>query len=245
MNRESGRKLQIKHRRTGAVLYEHDFLEGLTVSGLLVRDALESACTDGASLNGADLVGANLMGADLDGVYLDGANLVGADLRDANLVGANLVHADLAGASLIGANLDSANLSGANLLGANLFGAYLRGANLRHAKLDCEHLVEASPNGNLVGERPCLLIWPFGSRSDSLVAFVTDDGVWIRAGHFSGDLPAFRRDIAGGSVSEIHIQECIAALALIETHVATWATRTGRTSATKPRAIGRGETSLA
>ena len=75
--------IQIKHRWTGAVLYE-----GL--SGMSIRDALEAANLSDANLIGADLIGANLIGA----------NLRGASLRDANLRGADLIGAKNAGLAI-------------------------------------------------------------------------------------------------------------------------------------------------
>ena len=92
--------MQIKHRYTGAVLFED--------AGLTMRDTLEKATAARADLRGADLIGADLIGADLSG-----ANLRGADLRGADLIGA-----DLSGADLRGADLRDANLSGADLRGA-------------------------------------------------------------------------------------------------------------------------------
>ena len=92
--------LQIKHRHTGAVLFECE-------SGLTMRQALEKATTEKADLREADLGGANLRGADLYGADLGGADLGGANLRDAalrgaDLGGANLREADLRGRKLAG-----------------------------------------------------------------------------------------------------------------------------------------------
>ena len=67
--------MQIKHRYTGAVLFED--------AGLTMRDTLEKATAARADLRGADLIGADLSGADLRGADLRDANLSGADLRGA------------------------------------------------------------------------------------------------------------------------------------------------------------------
>jgi hypothetical protein len=107
-------KIQITHRFTAAVLFEHDAEDNS------MRLTLRLAIENKANLSGADLSGANLSDADLSGAYLRGADLRGADLRDANLSGANLSGANLRDAYLRGANLSGANLSGANLSGANL-----------------------------------------------------------------------------------------------------------------------------
>ena len=94
-------KIIIKHRDTGAVLFEGE-------AGMTIRQTLEKATFAKANLRGADLYGADLYGADLYG-----ANLYGADLRGANLYGANLRGADLGGADLYGANLGEKKLAGA------------------------------------------------------------------------------------------------------------------------------------
>jgi hypothetical protein len=113
---------QIKHRLTGAVLFEGQFDT--------MRLCLEAARDRGANLGGANLARANLARAYLGGANLDGANIDGAYLDGANLGGANLARANLARAYLGGANLDGANLARANLARANLGGAYLARANL-------------------------------------------------------------------------------------------------------------------
>ena len=86
--------IQIKHRYTGAVLYEHEPTDEQQASGLAMRAALEAAVKCGANLSGANLSDANLRGANLSG-----ANLSGANLSDANLSGANLSGANLSGAN--------------------------------------------------------------------------------------------------------------------------------------------------
>jgi uncharacterized protein YjbI with pentapeptide repeats len=105
--------INIKHRRTGAVLFSHKVSDERHASGLAMRDALEAACK----------ARANLAGAYLAGAYLAYVNLAGAYLADANLADANLSGANLAGANLEGVNLEGANLAGANLADANLSGA--------------------------------------------------------------------------------------------------------------------------
>jgi uncharacterized protein YjbI with pentapeptide repeats len=131
----------------------------------------------------------------------------GESLRDvveaAVKAGANLAGANLAGAYLAGANLD-----GANLAGANLAGAYLAGANLDGAKL--------------LGKRPILQIGPIGSRSAYLVAYITDAGVRLRAGCFSGSLDEFRAACATTPGDNEHGREYAAAISMIEAHAAIW-----------------------
>lgn len=108
-----------------------------------------------------------------------------------------------------GANLRGAYLGGANLDGVNLRGAYLDGAKLDGKKL--------------VGTRPIMMMGPIGSRSDYLTAYVTDAGVFLRAGCFFGSVDKFRAALKDEHGDNEHAQEYAAALALIECHAQLWA----------------------
>ena len=169
-------KIIIKHRDTGAVLFEGE-------AGMTIRQTLEKATFAKADLRGADLRGANLGGADLGG-----ANLRGANLRGANLYGADLYGADLYGADLRGANLYGANLGGKKLAGA----------------------------------RPFIQIGPIGSRSDYLLAFITDKGVMIRAGCFFNTRDQFKLQLTETHGDNQYAQEYRAALVLIDKHAELW-----------------------
>jgi hypothetical protein len=184
--------IQIKHRFTEAVLFECDAPDGLA-SGMQQRHALKKAVSAWANLRGADLGGADLRGANLGG-----ANLGGADLRGANLYGADLGGADLRGANLGGANLGWANLGGANLYGADL------------------------GDKKLIGERPVMMIGPIGSRADYFTAYLTDAGIYLRAGCFSGTVSEFTEKLDAEHGDNAHGQEYRAALALIECHAKLW-----------------------
>ena len=92
-------KIEIKHRRTGAVLFSYE-CENNTE-----KITLEAGVQSGANLNGAYLGGADLSGASLYGAYLYEANLGGADLNGADLTGAYLGGTDLGGADLGGAKI--------------------------------------------------------------------------------------------------------------------------------------------
>ena len=135
---------------------------------------------------------------------LRSANLGDADLRSANLYGANLYGADLRGADLYGADL-----RGANLYGANLYGADLRSANLGDA-------------GKLTGDRPYFAVGPIGSRQDVLAAFLTEKGVYLRAGCFFGTVEKFRAKLEGEHGDNVHGKEYAAALGLVLAHYESW-----------------------
>lgn len=79
-------KIIIKHRHTGAVLFEGE-------AGITMWQTLEKATSAKAYLSGADLRGANLSGANLSGAYLSSADLSSADLSGANLSGKKLAGA--------------------------------------------------------------------------------------------------------------------------------------------------------
>jgi uncharacterized protein YjbI with pentapeptide repeats len=203
---------QIKHRLTDAVLFECDLPED-TPAELVIRHVLEKATAARAYLVGANLAGANLARANLDGAKLDGANLDGAYLVGAYLVGANLAGATLDGANLVGANLDGANLVGANLDGAYLARANLAGANLALANLD---------GALLMGERPIFQIGPIGSRCTYFTAYLTSEGVKLRAGCFFGTVDEFTAKLLEEHGDNIHAKEYRAALDLIQCHAGLW-----------------------
>ena len=184
---------QIKHRYTGAVLFEGE-------AGMTTRAMLEKATTAKA-----DLYEANLRGADLYGADLGGANLYGADLRGADLRGA-----DLYGANLRGADLGGADLGGADLYGANLYGANLRGADL------------GETFGKLIAGRPFFQCGPIGSRSDYLQSFIADKGIVIKAGCFTGFLDAFVAAVEKTHGDSDHGKEYAMAVLMIEAHAAIW-----------------------
>ena len=117
--------------------------------------------------------------------------------------------ANLRGADLYGANLRSANLRSADLYGANLYGADLYGANLGDA-------------GKLTGDRPYFAVGPIGSRQDVLAAFLTEKGVFLRAGCFFGTMKEFRDKLQGEHGDNVHAIEYRAALVLVEAHYDAW-----------------------
>ena len=147
------------------------------------------------------------------------ANLYGANLRSANLRSANLRDADLRSADLRGANLYGADLRGANLYGADLYGADLRGANLYGANLYGANLGDA---GKLTGDRPYFAVGPIGSRQDVLAAFLTEKGVYLRAGCFFGTVEKFRAKLEGEHGDNVHGKEYAAALGLVLAHYESW-----------------------
>jgi uncharacterized protein YjbI with pentapeptide repeats len=198
---EQQMKHPIKHRYTGAVLFEADILDN-TPSGMVVCAALEQATKARANLARANLAGANLDGANLDGANLDGANLDCANLAGANLAGANLDGAYLDGAYLARAYLDGAYLARANLAGANLAGA------------------------NLAGKRSVFQIGPIGSRCAYFVAYLTSKGVILKAGCFTGSVAEFETKLQDEHGDNKHAQEYRAALQLIKVHAELWTPKT-------------------
>ena len=99
--------------------------------------------------------------------------------------------------------LEKATAARANLAGANLARAYLAGARL-------------------IGERPVFQIGPIGSRCSYFVAYLTDAGVKVRAGCFTGTLDEFRDKLSNTHGDNNHAEEYRAALTLIECHAKLW-----------------------
>ena len=203
---------------SGVVLYRSDGATSL-------REAVVAAVREGAYLSGANLRDAYLRGAYLSGAYLSGANLSGADLRGANLSGANLSGAELSGANLSGADLIGADLIGANLSRANLSGAVLSRADLSRAVLSGADLSRAvlRDGVRLIGARPVVQVGPIGSRSDWLVAYLTDGGIRIDAGCQRQITRAeFETRLANTHGDNQHAREYRAALTYIDAHAAIW-----------------------
>ena len=144
--------------------------------------------------------------------------------------------ADLTGAALTGAVLMGADLTGAALTGADLTGAVLRRADLTGAVLTGAVLTDADLTGDtkLIGGRPVLQIGPIGSRSDYLMAFITNKGLYLQTGCFLGDLAQFRAALAKTHNSDLHATEYSAALQLVFSHVELWAPKKDASAETAP-----------
>ena len=74
----------------------------------------------------------------------------------------------------------------------------------------------------LIGRRPLLTIGPIGSRCDYLTAYLTDAGVYVRAGCFFDTIEAFRAAVVAEHADNNHGREYMAAIAMIEAHAAIW-----------------------
>ena len=117
-----------------------------------------------------------------------------------------------------GADLSSADLGSAYLRGAYLGSAHLRGADLRGAKLRTQDDQELT----CVDNRPLLMLGPLGSRADTLYAWLTDRGVYVRAGCFFDTLEKFAAAVIQTHGDGVHAQEYRAAVAMIEAHARLW-----------------------
>ena len=87
-------KIEIKHRFTGAVIFEHN-IENNSVA-LTVKAAIEA----NADFRNADLSNTNLRNADFRNANLSDADFRNADLSNADFRNANLSDADLSDADL-------------------------------------------------------------------------------------------------------------------------------------------------
>ena len=114
---------------------------------------------------------------------------------------------------------------GAYLSGANLRDAYLSGADLSGADLSCADLRDANLSGEvrLIGARPVVQVGPIGSRSDWLIAYLTDGGIRIDAGcQRQITREAFEARVSDTHGDNQHAREYRAALAYIDAHAAIW-----------------------
>ena len=102
---------------------------------------------------------------------------------------------------------------------ADLRDADLRDADLRSADLYGANLGDA---GRLVGRRPYFSIGPIGSREDVLAAFLTERGVFLRAGCFFGTVDQFREKLQDEHGDNVHAKEYRAALDLVLAHYEAW-----------------------
>ncbi len=93
-------------------------------------------------------------------------------------------------------------------------GAYLRGANLRGAYLGGDL--------KLIGERPVFSVGPIGSRNDYFTAYITDKGIYLRAGCFFGTAAEFEAKPEETHGTNQHAEEYRAALELMQCHARVW-----------------------
>ena len=113
------------------------------------------------------------------------------------------------------AALEAAVKSSAYLARANLAGAYLGGADLGGAD-----------GLKLSGRRPVLQIGPIGSRCAFLVSYITNQGVYVRAGCWFGTLADFGARVVSEHGTSDHAVEYAAAIQMIEAHARLWAPAT-------------------
>ncbi len=76
--------------------------------------------------------------------------------------------------------------------------------------------------GKLTGDRPYFAVGPIGSRKDVLAAFLTEKGVYLRAGCFFGTVEQFREKLEDDHGDNIHGNEYRAALHLVLAHYEAW-----------------------
>ena len=98
---------------------------------------------------------------------------------------------------------------------ASLYGASLDGASLVGASLD--------DGSTLTGNRPIFMLGPIGSASRTFAAYCTLQGLRLRAGCFFGTREQFLAQLnKTHGTDSAHAREYMAALAMIDAHVALW-----------------------
>lgn len=103
----------------------------------------------------------------------------------------------------------------------SLIGAY-PGANIREALVNAARSGADLGGAYLRGERPVVQYGPVGSESRTVVGYVTDRGLRIRAGCFFGDLAEFREAIADTHGENTHGREYALVADLFERHAELW-----------------------
>lgn len=97
---------------------------------------------------------------------------------------------------------------------ADLSHADLSDADLRYADL--------GEGKKLVGARPVLTLGPIGSRHDYTTAYLTEFGVYVRAGCFFDTLDLFVDAVLTMHGDNKHGREYLAAAEVIKAHAAIW-----------------------
>lgn len=134
-------KYEIKHARTGAVLFTADIeADEDTPESMKLRRAVVWALKNKTSLTNADLRGADLSGESLRGIDLSMSKTNPLAIHPPFLAHSNFFGADLTGACLIGANLRGADLRDAKLDGADMRGTFLHQTNLSGVDLSVANL---------------------------------------------------------------------------------------------------------
>ena len=93
------------------------------------------------------------------------------------------------------------------------------------ARLDRASLVGASldDGSTLTGNRPIFMLGPIGSASRTFAAYCTLQGLRLRAGCFFGTREQFLAQLnKTHGTDSAHAREYMAALAMIDAHVALW-----------------------
>jgi len=174
-------KIQIKHRYTGDVIFEHD-CEDNNIKKTVLK-AIEL---------GSNLSYSNLRGSDLSGSDLSGSNLRGSDLSGSDLSGSNLSYSNLRGSDLSGSDLSYSNLSGSDLRGSDLRGSDLRGSDLRGSDLSGSDLSGSDLSQATTTKRyfqsSCI-----GSAKRLTTYCFDDDTIWC--GCFQGTLKDFEKRV--------------------------------------------------
>src|SRR5690606_27000201 len=83
----------------------------------------------------------------------------------------------------------------------------------------------------LVGSRPILQICPIGSTWGTLIAYLTDRGVYLSLGCFFGTREQFGTELADTHGDNEHAEGYRAALALIDAHERLWMPSDGASDA--------------
>ena len=215
-----GTLTKILNRFSGELIFKAE-VEGATET-IRLRLAVGLACKAGASLAGANLAGANLAGANLAGANLARANLAGANLAEPTWLEPTWL--EQAFTEQAWTEQAFSEQPGRSKLGWSQPGWSQPGWSQPGRSQPGRSKPFRKPIANLklIGKRPIFSIGPIGSRSDYLSAFLTDRGIYLRTGCFTGTVDEFHVSLARTHDGNVHAVEYAAALRLIYRHAELW-----------------------
>ena len=152
-----------------------------------------------------------------DVIYQDDAPTIKETVEAAVKAKVNLSYCDLSYCDLSNSDLSYCDLSYSNLRYCNL-----SNSDLSDCDLSCSNLSHYDQKLTLIGDRPVFSLGTIGSRNDYLWAYLTDQGVYVRAGCFFGTLDEFADVVEKTHGDNIHGREYRAAIELIKVHAELW-----------------------
>lgn len=162
-------------------------------------------------------------------IFIDQVDLSDLDLRRIDLSYQNLSGAIFSGCNLHDADLGYCDLSYANFTGCDITGASFRNSNLHFTDFNGAFIMDGNsdPERKLVltgnGEDSVLSVPNVGTRNDTLMAYHTSQGIFIRTGCFMGTVKEFAARVEDRHRDNSYcLKEYAAALKLLKVKMSVW-----------------------